>query len=123
MDERSKLLLSITQTIKTYRYGELPEPNVEHVDRWASQFNKENQLPFLREFDYVIKQTFLSEEYVNDFLVKLVKNKDIVGSNPVAYWSKANLLRIQQDGQSQKAMVKLFSKILLDKLMIDSEKR
>ena len=60
MSERDDLLASIASTIKTYRQGELPEPTPAHVDKWAGQFSAADQVPFLREFDHVIKQTFLT---------------------------------------------------------------
>ena len=59
MSERRDLLVSIANEIKTYRKGEIDQPTPEHVDRWASQFTPANQIAFLREFNHVIKQTFL----------------------------------------------------------------
>ena len=109
MSERDELLASIAKTIKTYREGELAQPTPEHVDRWASQFTPANQLPFLREFKHVIHQTFLTKKTVSDFLSRLVTNKELAGDDPKKFWTRANVLRIQQDGQSQKEMVKLFA--------------
>ena len=37
MSERDDLLVSVASEIKTYRKGELPEPTLEHVDRWECQ--------------------------------------------------------------------------------------
>lgn len=41
------------------------------------------------------------------------------GAGPAAYWSSANFLSIQQNGQSQKEMLKLFSKCLEDECGLD----
>lgn len=112
MSEREDLLASIARTIKTYREGELPEPTPRHVNRWASQFTAANQVPFLREFDHVITQTFLTKDTVTNFLEKLVKNPKLVGVDPAGYWSRANFLRIQKAGQSQRGMVLLFGEAL-----------
>lgn len=112
ISERRKLLASIATTIKTYRQGELLEPTPEHVDRWASQFSATDQVPFLREFDHVIKQTFITKKEVEIFLEYLVKNQKFVGANPAAFWKKANFLQIQKAGQSQKEMISLFGKSL-----------
>lgn len=121
MTERDDLLASVANEIRTYRKGELPEPTSEHVDRWLHQFTPAQQLPFLREFEHVIKQTFFSRKNVKDFLRALVTNAKLAGDDPAAYWSSANFLSIQQNGQSQKEMLKLFSKCLDDECGLDLE--
>jgi hypothetical protein len=112
MSERSDLLKSIAGTIKDYRAGEIAESTPEHVDRWVKQFNEDVQVPLLRELDHVLKQTYLTKTWVSRFLSKLVKNKDLAGADPCAFWSKANFLRIQQDGHSQEEMLELFDESL-----------
>jgi hypothetical protein len=87
MSERDDLLVSVANEIKTYRRGELPEPTPEHVDRWLHQFTPAQQLPFLREFAHVIEQTFITRKNVKDFLRRLVKNQELAGDDPAAYWS------------------------------------
>lgn len=119
MSERDDLLVSVANEIKTYRKGALHEPTPEHVDRWLHQFTPAQQLPFLREFEHVIKQTFITRENVKDFLRNLVTNEELAGDDPAAYWSSANFLSIQQNGQSQKEMLKLFSKCLEDECGLD----
>lgn len=119
MSERDDLLISVANEIRTYRNGDLPEPTPEHVDRWLRQFTPNQQLPFLREFEHVIKQTFITRKNVKDFLRHLVTNQKLAGDDPKAYWSSANFLSIQQNGQSQKEMLKLFSKCLEDECGLD----
>ena len=121
MSERDDLLTSVAEQIKTYRQGEIPEPTQEHVDRWLRQFTPSQQLPFLREFDHVIKQTFLIKEAVDVFLCRLVKNEKLAGADPSTYWSSANLLNIQNNGNSQKEMLKIFSKRLKDEFGLDQD--
>ena len=48
MNEKQQLLSSIASSISTYRLGEIPQPSVSHVERWANQFSQENMLTFLR---------------------------------------------------------------------------
>lgn len=119
MGEREDLLVSIANEIKTYREGEFAQPTAVHVDRWVSQFTQVNQLAFLREFNHVIKQTFLGKDVVIGFLDRLVTNNALAGPNPRAYWSNANFLRIQQRGQSQKQMLLLMGERLADRLGLD----
>jgi len=119
MSERIDLLETVADTIKSYRQGELPQPTSAHVDRWLSQFTPEVQLPFLREFAYVMKQRFITAEYVKGFLRKLATNHDLAGANPPSYWAAANFLNIQQNGQSQKEMLTLFAECLSSEYGLD----
>ncbi|MDH2291568.1 hypothetical protein QD172_09940 [Cobetia sp. 10Alg 146] len=121
MSERDDLLISVANEIRTYRQGDLSEPTPEHVDRWLQQFTPAQQLPFIREFNHVIKQTFITSHEVEDFLSSLVTNQELAGDDPAGYWSTANLLNIQQNGQSQKEMLKLFSKCLEEVFGLDLE--
>jgi len=114
MSERDDLLASVADTIKTYRTDELAQPTPAHVERWLSQFTPANQLPFLKEFDHVLKQTFITKDKVENHLEGLVTSKEIAGDSPAAYWQSAHFLKIQQNGQSQKEMLKLFGKCLSD---------
>ena len=119
MSERRDLLVSIANEIRTYREGEIAQPTPEHVDRWASQFTPTNQLAFLREFDHVIKQTFINKDNVVEFLDHLVTNAALVGASPSAYWASANFLKIQKRGQSQKQMVSLMGERIAERLGLD----
>ena len=118
MSEREDLLASVANEIKMYRSGDLAEPSLEHVDRWLYQFTPSQQLPFLREFEHVIRRTFVTQANVTDFLGMVVSHKGLSGDNPLAYWSAANFLCIQQNGQSQREMLTLFSNCLTDKFGI-----
>jgi len=119
MSERDDLLTSVANTIRTYREGDLPEPTPEHVDRWLRQFTIEQQLPFLREFNHVLKQCFLTREVTERCLANFLTAEALTGSDPAAYWSSANFLNIQQNGQSQKEMLNLFTICLKEKYDLD----
>lgn len=119
MNEYNKLLGSVSEKIKTYRQGSIPEPTPDHVDRWLFQFNSEQRLPFLREFDYVIGQTFITKTYIENFLCCLVSNNRLTGSDPNSYWRMANFLNIQQNGKSQREMIRIFSKHLKNVCALD----
>jgi hypothetical protein len=112
MSERSNLLESIAKTINDYRAGEIEAPTPEHVDRWVTQFPKDVQVPLLRELDHVFKETYLTREWISDWLGKLVTSKELAGENPCAFWAKAHFLRIQQNGHSQEEMLELFDETL-----------
>lgn len=113
MNERYTLLQSVANTISTYRHGELEQPTPEHVGRWLEQFTPENQLPFIREFDHVLKQTFITEANIWQFLNSLVTFEDLVGNDSREFWLSANFLDIQSNGHSQSEMIKCFSSCLM----------
>ncbi|MFZ2754534.1 MAG: hypothetical protein WAZ48_13955 [Lysobacteraceae bacterium] len=119
MSERKDLLVSIANDIKTYREGEILQPTPDHVDRWVSQFTPVNQLAFLREFNHVVKQTFLNKDNFVGFLDRLVTNSALVGASPNTYWASANFLKIQKRGQSQKQMVSLMGERIAERLGLD----
>lgn len=122
MTERDNLLASVASTISTYRAGDLPTPTPQHVDRWVSQFTPAIQLDFLHEFDHVIKQTFFTKASVLTFLAKLVQNTGLAGADAASYWARANFLRIQKSGQSQKEMLTLFGDCLKEQCGLDIAK-
>ncbi|MEI7638870.1 MAG: hypothetical protein WCJ37_16295, partial [Syntrophus sp. (in: bacteria)] len=119
MPKRSKLLQSIAETIADYREGEIPKPTPDHVDRWVLQFSKEMQEPILAEVDHVFKQTYFEKEWVLDCFNNRVKNENITGEKPRAFWRSANFLRIQQNGHSQEELLILFGESLKEQLNID----
>ncbi|ROZ69367.1 hypothetical protein [Ramlibacter sp. WS9] len=114
MSERDELLESVAKEISSYRAGEIVKPDVAHVARWLDQFTPEAQLPFLREFNHVLDQSFIAEEGVLGFLEGILTNEKLTGGAHCDYWRKANLLKIQQDGQSQRSMLKHLDKALQD---------
>lgn len=106
MNERSKLIDSIADTIKDYREAEITQLTPGHVDRWVYQFDNAVQVPLLREMDYVLKKTYFSKSYVSRFFEKLV------GDNSRDFWQNTTILNIQQRGHSQTEIRELFREAL-----------
>lgn len=113
MNDRYTLLKSVADTISTYRNGALEKPTPEHVGRWLEQFTPENQLPFIREFDHVLKKTFITEANIWQYLNNLVTNAELVGSDSRSFWLSANFLNIQLNGRSQTEMIRCLSNCLM----------
>ena len=106
MAEREDLLASLASTIKDYRFGEIAEPTVQHVDCWVRQFSDDVQVPMLRELDHVFKQTYVSQDKARQLLTSIVR------SFSGDFWRAAHILDIQQNGNSQAAMRGLLLPIL-----------
>lgn len=118
MSERSDLLTSIAATIRPYRAGEITAPTAYHVDRWVRQFTPGNQMAFLRAFDSVMKESFITKTTLSEFFGKLVVSPRIVGTNPTRFWKKINFLRVQQNGTSQLDVLDLLDAQLQEELDI-----
>ncbi len=112
---RHELLDSIADTIKDYRARDLPAPTPDHVDRWIRQFGADVQLPMLREMDHVLRQTYFSESSVRRFFDRVIESRRLAGNEPREFWRAAHLLDVQQDGNSQSEIRKLFSDTIKQK--------
>ncbi|MBP7112155.1 MAG: hypothetical protein KBA82_04120 [Nitrosomonas sp.] len=115
MSARIELLASIANTIHDYRAGEIAAPTPDHVDRWAQQFSADVQLPLLEELNFVLDKTYFSKKVVSEFFAHQIQNDKIAGNNPCAFWQQANILNIQEHGESQKEIVALFGEALATK--------
>ena len=112
MSERRNLLGSIARTIKDYRAGDLPEPTPGHVGRWIRQFDANVQLALLREMNYVLKRTYVSQAQMRSFFASLIDHQPLAGKRTKEFWQTAHLLNIQCDGSSQTELRELFSEEL-----------
>ena len=102
MSEREHLLESIASTIADYHTPR----SAQEVDRWVKQFREDVQLPILIEMDHVLKKTYQSKEAMLRFL------RELATSHPASFWRDVRFLNIQQGGQSQAEMLRLFDGIL-----------
>jgi hypothetical protein len=115
MAERNDLLASIAVTTADYREGDLAAPIPDRAERWINQFDAAVQLPILREMDHVLSKTYLSRDGARKFLAGLFQTEKLVGEDPCAFWKGVKFLDIQGGGASQKEMLALFDKVLLER--------
>lgn len=99
------LLESIASTIADYRLGEIRQPDAAHVERWISQFDPAARFLMLEELDHVLKQTYVSQGEMARFLGSILVNETFTANDPPAFWSRANILRLQDETKSQHAML------------------
>ncbi len=120
LKSRDEILVSIAEEVKDYREGELPLPTPEHVDKWISQFDKKVQVPLLNAFSRNL--VYISKSWFRDFLERQwVLNTHLTGSDGKGFWSKANILDIQQNGTSQHDIVRLLGEGLRTHFGLDIE--
>jgi hypothetical protein len=103
---------SLAAKIADYRFGEIAQPDGEHVLRWVHQFPEAVRAGVLSEMDHVLGKTYCSRASAVQFLAGLLTNAALAGENAGLFWHQANLLDIQQNGHSQKEMLVLFKELL-----------
>ena len=79
----------------------------------AHEFDTAVQEPMLVELDHIFKKTYITKTTVKKFLSTVVKSPKFAGDDPSAFWKNVTFLDIQEGGDSQREMLKLFDEILL----------
>jgi hypothetical protein len=121
MSKRRDLLRSVAHTIADYRAGEIDAPTPDHVDRWISQFDEVVQVPLLSEIDCVFKKTYFSKADVTKFFAHQIKHEKLAGAKPCGFWRTSHILDIQEHGQSQAEIRKLFGEALKQQCDLEIE--
>ncbi len=109
---REQLLASISNVIGDYRQGEIRPRTLEDVDRWVRQFREPAQQAILEEMDYVLGKVYVSRQDCLNALASIVISDKLALPSPAEFWQKANFLRIQDKGESQRVMLGLFEDVL-----------
>lgn len=110
------LLESISEIISDYRLGEVPPMTPNHVARWVSQFDDDDQFPILQEMNYLLKKYYFSRSHVKSFLKKRIFSKR---SDDIISISKIQFLDIQKKGYSQKDLLTLADEIATSQYCIN----
>ncbi len=102
-------ITQLAEILKDYRVDEGLNPKEENIEKWVSQFSKENQEIILDEMIHICNIMYFSKKKYEDFLQRVVNEYDKF------YWKKTTMLEIQKDGHSQKEMLSLLKKLLKEK--------
>jgi len=116
MSKRGDLLESMAETVADYREGDVPRRTPKRIERWVSQFPKKAQNDILAEVNHLLSNTYISRDKMTSFLRGLVMHTKFCDSDPKAFWGRANLLDIQQGGNSQREILVLFGELLEQEL-------
>lgn len=111
---RNELLQSIADRITDYREGDssVPQRTPKHVERWISQFPQDVQDGILSELNHLLSKTYISRAEMTSFLQGLVTHSDFCDGDPKTFWKSANVLDIQQGGNSQREILAMFGELL-----------
>lgn len=104
---------SISTTLYDYREGQIPGRTPTLVEQWASQFPAATREAFLAALDRTLKRTYISKQRLHAQLERIAATDYSQGNNdPLAFWSNANVLDIQQGGRSQHDLLQTFADIV-----------
>ena len=96
------LVSSISNIIATYRHGEIPALDKQHIITWIHQFPKHQQEGILTEINFIVNNTYLSKNIIYPFVKELAGNKELTTDDPFLFWKNVHVLDIQKGGNSQK---------------------
>jgi hypothetical protein len=105
-------LEALAALIGDYRDGEIPKPDVAHVDKWVSQFEPDEREPLIEELVRIWAYLYIKKETLQSFIQIVLRSKSVTGPDPREFWSRANVMNIQRRGLSQFEMRNLFQPIM-----------
>jgi hypothetical protein len=103
---------ALAALIADYRTGEIPAPDVAHVEKWISQFAPASHDPILAELLHVFSQTYFTRSDVQAFIDDIVVSANFAGANPAQFWQGVKVLKLQTAGNSQNDMIAILDKSL-----------
>ena len=113
MSDCKMMIQAISDTIADYRQGEITPRTPELIQEWLQQFTATIHDPLIQALADVFAKTYVSRNAFKSFLTALAKTKKISSDmEPRDYWQQANLLCIQQGGNSQSEILKIFNEVL-----------
>lgn len=117
--EKFQLIQSILETVKDYKMPTGMKMSFEHVDKWISQFDLNEQNLILEELNQILKKFYFSKSKVKEYLKSILSNNEIFGEDVAKNLKKTNFLNIQTQGNSQKELLKIVDEILQEEYEID----
>ena len=99
----------IANIIGTYRNGEFGAYDHNHVLRWASQFEADEQNIVLEETHKILKRNFITKDKFFQFVDVLIDSDVVHVNDKDNYWKNASALNIQKNGNSQNEINEIFA--------------
>ncbi len=111
-DSCHDLARSIGSIAADYRSPEGIAPITSRVDRWISQFDPSERATILREMNCLLQRYYWSRKRVQDSIRSFLAREDPFGPDPRASLQGMNFIRIQVEGESQLALLALFTYVV-----------
>jgi len=116
---RKEHIEAIADRVADYREGDVPPRTPKRIERWVEQFPEEAQDGILAEMNHVLGKTYISRKDMLVFLMGLVTHEKFTKGDPKGFWRRANLLDIQQRGNSQREILAMFGEVLRQETGLD----
>ena len=117
-----KLITEIYEIIKDYRRHDIDflyhtEITESHILKWINQFDENDREFVLSELLHILKKSYLTEEKTIEILTLEIETlaKELGYKNVTDFLNETTILDCQEPGKSQKIMLKMVEKILLNK--------
>jgi hypothetical protein len=111
-EERAALLREIAATAADYRAGEIAPFTVDHVEQWLNQFPAEAQPAVLKGTAELVRDYYISRDWMRKNLVSLVTNAKLFGEDTRAGILRTKFLNCQRHGSSQRDLLTLLDDVL-----------
>jgi hypothetical protein len=94
----------IANIIGGYRDGEFGNYDINHVNRWISQFEDDEKEIVLLETHKLLKRNYITRENFSEFINLLIDSDSVYRGDKDSYWKSVSILNIQKNGNSQKEL-------------------
>ncbi|MCQ2012342.1 phosphoribosyltransferase-like protein [Clostridium butyricum] len=118
-EERRQLIKELLNIIGDYNMSQGLTMDIEHVNKWIKQFDKELRNTILRELIYIFKKTYLSRNDVKEYIKGILTSKSIFGDCIQDNIRNTTFLNIQKEGNSQNDLLEIVAEVLLEEYNID----
>lgn len=123
MPTYEQCVASLAHTLRDYKSESSVAMSPEHVARWAKQFNEKIRTPLVHEINYILKQTYISEQNIRDYLRRVITSTNLTQGDPKTFWLGTHILANQQNGQSQLDLLSIFRELRKEVLDVPSSYR
>jgi hypothetical protein len=122
-----KIINAIFETVKDYRSDEglsQVKMSPERIKKWVEQFEEQDREFILTELRDVLDERYYPKTDCIDFLSKVIDRltKDLKYETSKDFLNETIFLDLQEEGKSQKVMLKLMTELLKEKYSFDISK-
>lgn len=104
---------AISDTIYSYRLGEVDPLTPEHVERWLSQFDIMSRPILASELRHIFSTYYLSKDKFIELTRSFLSHSSICGNdNGTSFLRRASFMDIQRNGGSQDALLEILQQTI-----------
>jgi len=115
----NKICQKIAMIINSYRDGEFGVYDCDHVERWVSQFEGDEQDVVLSETYKILKRNYITQDQFIDFVDTLIDSDSVYKGDQDNYWKSVSVLDIQKNGNSQTELNDIIKKLVFERYGVE----